>query len=80
MPTYTFRNTETGEVYDAFMKISERDLYLTEHPEIEPVPTSALLHSGTGLGKKPAAGFRDRLKQIKDYHSRGVTKSTINTW
>lgn len=80
MPTYTFKDTKTGEVFDSFMKISEREDYLKQNPHIEPIPTSALLHSGTGLGKKPAAGFRDRLKQIKDYHSQGITKSTINTW
>ena len=27
MPTYTFRNNETGEIFDKMMKISEKETY-----------------------------------------------------
>ena len=36
MPTYSFLNNETGEVFDSFMKISERDDYLKTNPNFSP--------------------------------------------
>lgn len=30
--------------------------------------------------RKPDSAFRDRLKEIKKHHSRGLTDSTVNTF
>ena len=35
MPVYTFHNKETDEYYDKFMKISERETYLNDNPQVE---------------------------------------------
>ena len=35
MPTYSFRDKQTGETFDVFMSISELDEFLTNHPELE---------------------------------------------
>jgi hypothetical protein len=35
MPTYSFRNKNTGEEFDAFMSIAELEKYLEDHPELE---------------------------------------------
>ena len=35
MPTYKFIDTKTSEVFESFMKISEREKYLLENPHIE---------------------------------------------
>ena len=37
MPTYTFEIIETGEQYDEMMKISERDDYIKNNPQVKPV-------------------------------------------
>ena len=34
MPTYSFRNKDTGEEFDQFMAISELDQFLEDHPEL----------------------------------------------
>lgn len=40
-----------------------------------------MIHSGRGVGKsKPDSGFRDLLKDMKKKHSKGITRSTINTF
>lgn len=82
MPSYTFLNTESGEVFTTIMSIAEREDYLKANPHIQQQLISApALGDSIRLGlKKPDNGFRDRLKEIKKAHSRGITRSTINTF
>ena len=35
MPTYSFRDKQTGETFDVFMSVSELDTFLDNHPELE---------------------------------------------
>jgi hypothetical protein len=80
MPSYTFLNTETGEVFDEIMTISGREEYLTANPHIQQQIVSApALGDPMRLGRvKPPDAFRDRLREIKKSHSKGFTRSTIN--
>jgi hypothetical protein len=65
LPTYTFKNTETGEVFDRVMKISEREEYLKENPNIETVISAPALMSPLSLsGIKPPSGFKEVLQNI----------------
>ncbi len=82
MPTYTFLNTNTGEQLTEIMSIAEREEYLASNPHIQQQIVSApSLGDSIRLGlKKPDNGFRDRLKEIKKAHSKGLTKSTVNTF
>jgi hypothetical protein len=82
MPSYTFLNTESGEVFTTIMSIAEREDYLKANPHIQQQLISApALGDSIRLGlKKPDNGFRDRLKEIKKHHSKGITKSTVNTF
>ena len=81
MPSYTFLNTESGEVFTTIMSIAEREDYLKANPHIQQQLISApALGDSIRLGlRKPDDGFRDRLREIKKAHSRGITRSTINT-
>lgn len=78
MPTYTFRNTKTEEVFDLFMKMSEKDQYLTDNPDMVSVIGAPL--TVTSLDMKPDNGFRDVLKEIRGHHDKRFTRSTINTF
>lgn len=82
MPTYTFLNTDSGETFTTIMSIAEREDYLKANPHIQQQLISApALGDSIRLGlKKPDNGFRDRLKEIKKQHSKGITRSTINTF
>lgn len=84
MPTYTFRNTQTNEIETHTMRISEYDNFKANNPTLE-----RFFESGEGpamgdpikLGlKKPDAGFRDVLKEIKGKYDAKLTRSTINTF
>jgi hypothetical protein len=80
MPTYRFLNNDTGEEFEDFMGISALDVYLNENTNITQLVNGApMIHSGRGL-KKPDSGFRDILKKIKGENSRGLTRSTVNTF
>ena len=80
MPTYTFRNKETGRSTTQFMSVSERDTFLEENPKFEQVPSAPHIHSGRGMGK-PDSSFRDVLKEIKNKHGAGGRiRTDINTF
>lgn len=67
MPTYSFRNNETGEEYDILMKYDDKVEYLKNHPEIESIITGAPgLVTATGDRTKPPSGFKDVLSRIAD--------------
>jgi hypothetical protein len=86
MPTYTFEDTNTGTVFDKIMKISERDLYLKENPNItQRIGRPPAIGDSVRLGlKKPDAGFRDVLSNVKKHHPSSIKKdgaqNKINTW
>jgi hypothetical protein len=63
MPTYTFKNTETGEVYDQFMKISEREEFLKTNPHIESVIGAPATVRDT---PKIPGGFREVLQKVHE--------------
>jgi len=69
MPTYTFRNKETGEQFEQFMKISELDEYRKQNPHLESIITGApMMMDPMRAGvRKIDNGFKDVLQQI---HSR----------
>jgi len=80
MPTYTFRNNTTGEVFDKFMSISARSEYLAENPDIESLVSGAPIIGTNSGSMKPDQGFRDVLKEIRSKHDKRFTRSTINTF
>lgn len=80
MPTYKFVNNDTGEEFEDFMSISALDVYLEKNKNVTQLVNGApLIHSGRGMGK-PDNGFRDLLKNIKKEHSKGISRSTVNTF
>lgn len=79
MPTYSFKNNLTNEEFTDFMSISELDSFLKENPHIVQLVSAPSIVSGVS-GKKPDAGFRDLLKDMKSKHSGGISRSTINTF
>jgi len=72
-------NTETGEEHTEFMSISALETYLSENPKVVQLVNGAPMIT-SGVGGKPDSGFRDLLKDMKKKHSKGFTRSTINTF
>jgi hypothetical protein len=62
------------------MSISALDEYLKTNPHLTQLVNGApALSSGRGM-KKPDQGFRDLLKNIKEGNSKGISRSTVNTF
>lgn len=68
MPTYTFRDMNTGEEFEAFMKISELDEFRKNQPNLVLVVSAPGIVGGTGDRVKTDGGFKDVLKKIGDAH------------
>jgi hypothetical protein len=63
------------------MSISQLDTFLAENPNVtQAIGGAPMIHSGRGLNSKPDNGFRDLLKDMKKKHSKGISRSTINTF
>ena len=68
MPTYVFRNKETGEQFEQVMKMSELDPFRAENPHLETVIQSVAFGDPTKLSttRKFDSGFKEVLQKIHD--------------
>lgn len=67
MPTYEFRNKETGEITEVRMSIHDLDKYKDQHPELERYLGNQT--NGTVYGKpKQSDGFKDVMSKIQKAH------------
>lgn len=68
MPTYLFRDKNTGEYYEEFMSISKYYLFCDEHPELERVVEAPALVSGVSSTGKVPDGFKEVLSKVAEAH------------
>ena len=70
MPTYTFKDNNTGLEFDEFMGMSEKDKYLEDNPHISQVPVMFAFVGDhiMGVGPKTDGGFNERMEQIANSH------------
>lgn len=68
MPTYAWKNKETGEITENVMKIAELDAYKEANPHLERyITTAPTMGDPVRLGlRKPDAGFKEVLQKISD--------------
>ena len=67
MPVYTFYNKETDEYYDKFMKISERETYLNDNPQVESI-ISAPAIVGDHVVKRMDSGMKEVFSRVAEAH------------
>lgn len=66
MPTYEFRNKETGEITEHFMKMSAKDDFLAANPHLEQTMTQAPAFAGDHIILKKDTGFKEVLQRIHE--------------
>lgn len=77
MPLYDFRNKLTGEIFEKSMKISEREQFLKDNPDLEQVLLSAPQVNADPLSNNQhRKGFKEVLNKI---HSRTSGSQLNNT-
>lgn len=75
MPTYEFRNKETGEVTEKFMSMSSREQFLLDNPHLEQTMTTAPAVSGDHITLKKDTGFKEVLQKINERVPGGMKQS-----
>jgi hypothetical protein len=66
MPTYQFRNKDTGEITETRMSFTVLDKYKLDNPHLEQYHDSFPgVVADAGVKNKVPDGFRDVLKSIK---------------
>lgn len=71
MPTYSFKNDKTGEVWESMMSIAERSDFLENSPHIRQLPPTQLnLVAGTSANKslRTDDGWKENLSRISAAH------------
>ena len=69
MPTYRFRNNDTGEEFDDFISNSRREELLEKNPHISQVPVPFGIVSTTGsIDSKTAGGWKEVLGKVSEKH------------
>jgi hypothetical protein len=68
MPTYNFIDTETQEEFEVVMKIAEREEFLKENPQVQPIISAPALISGTSSYQKLPEGFKEVLAKVGENH------------
>ena len=78
MPTYSFRDKNTGEIFDKMLKISEREEFLTQNPHLESIITGAPAFTGDHISaiKKYDTGFKEVLQKISERNPHNDLRKT----
>jgi hypothetical protein len=68
MPTYVFRNKETGEQFEQIMRMSELDPFREANPHLETVIQAVAFGDPTKLSstRKFDTGFKEVLQRIHE--------------
>ena len=75
MPTYDFRNNETGEIFERFISMSGKDEFLKANPHIEQVLLRApQVNADPISNNQHRRGFKEVLNKIHN----GTAGSVMN--
>ena len=66
MPTYEFRNKETGVIEEHIMRISELDAFKEANPHLERTMTKAPAVAGDHITIRKDTGFKEVLQKIHE--------------
>lgn len=64
MATYKFKNTDTAEVFEVEMSVTQIDDYKVQHPQYKQLVTGFACVSNLTSSNKTPDGFRDLLGNI----------------
>jgi|TARA_R100000030_G_scaffold36783_1_gene27481 hypothetical protein len=67
MPTYSFKNNDTGEEWEEFFSISGKEEFLKENDHIVQLPSLVSIVSDVG-GIRNDGGWKDNMSRIAEAH------------
>lgn len=79
MPTYNFRDKQSGEVTEMVMSMSGREQFLKDNPHLEQVILAAPVAADPiRIGVKNSGGFKEVLQKIHATTPGSVLNRTTN--
>lgn len=79
MPTYSFRDKDTDEVFDKLMSWSAREQFLSENPHLEGIMGLPAIGDPVRLGiRRTDDGFREVLSRIDRANYKSNLKSKLS--
>jgi len=76
VPIYQFENTETGEQFELFCKLADREKILEKNPHFRQLVTSAASIGGHGDRTKTDSGMKEVFSKIADAHPNSALADT----
>ena len=68
MPTYVFEDRMTGEQFEEFFTIGEKEEFLKGNPEYKQVLTAPNIVSGARVADGKLGGFKEVLQKVGEAH------------
>ena len=79
MPTYTFRDKNTEDIFDKIMSWDVRQKYLEENPNLEVVMGAPAMGDSVRLGiRRNDDGFREVLSKISKANYKSNLKDKLS--
>jgi len=79
MPTYVFEDRLTGERFEKFLHISEREQFLKDNPDYKSVLTAPNIISGARAGTGKLGGFKEVLQKVGEGHPGSAVDKAYNS-
>ena len=79
MPIYEFVDTETGEEFELFLKISEREEFLKDNPTVKGKMSAPMIVGGVDGLRKVDDGFKEVLQKIGEQNPQSNFGKEINS-
>jgi hypothetical protein len=68
MPLYDFLNTQTGEVEELMLSLSQREQFLKDNPHMQQMLGATATVSGVSITGKVPDGFKEVLAKVSENH------------
>ena len=79
MPTYVFKDKLTGDQFEKFLSISEREQFLKDNPDCKSVLTAPNIISGARVGTGKLGGFKEVLQKVGEGHPGSAVDKAYNS-
>ena len=79
MPTYVFKDRLTGEQFEKFLSISEKEEFLKDNPDYKSVLTVPNIISGARVGTGKLGGFKEVLQKVGEDHPGSAVDKAYNS-
>ena len=79
MPTYVFKDKLTGDQFEKFLSISEKEQFLKDNPNYKSILTAPNIISGARVGTGKLGGFKEVLQKVGESNPGSAVDRAYNS-